>query len=530
MSESAGFLRSRTVLNLLALATVSGLLPQWFVTSAMAVEVPGPSILLFNNPYYACTKNYYVATNGSDSNDGATAASAWQTLQHADTVLPGGGAAAGTCINVEPGTYGSGVMISHGGNLAASTGYVVYRCTVLDACTVTDVKAQGQNGSFVFNPRQPMTGNYVIIDGFKLTAASETPFGQGVELWAGSNSFTPSVHHVWIMNSIISGYGQSGIQMNEGEYFFAIHNIVFGNANAGCSAQGSGISFANLIARAGYTRTHDDSKTKVYGTIGTAFHNVVEYNVLYNNATTSCGTSKNPYDSDGNNIIMDTLRWEGVSGAIAYPYGTLIAYNVVYNSGGGGIHIFNSDNVTAANNSCYNAYLDPYNTASARACIDTNGSYNDTIINNLAVAIPVAPIGSCAFNTAPYAQFNTALVGAPPGGMTADSFSHNITQLQGGHDSCWGAFGKDSPTGEAPMFQADTYSCSANKCATNPGWVNVGGASTGTETTKPDGVNFALTPNSPAIGYGLTETYLPFTSVDAGACYHTLKTCPKQTE
>ncbi len=125
-----------------------------------------------------------------------------------------------------------------------------------------------------------MTGNYAIIDGFALTAAAETTFGQGIELWAGSNTFTHSVHHVWILNSIISGYGQSGIQMNEGEYFFVLHNTIYGNANAGCSAQGSGISFANLIALPNYTPTADDSNNTEYSDIGSAFHNVIEWNLL----------------------------------------------------------------------------------------------------------------------------------------------------------------------------------------------------------------------------------------------------------
>jgi hypothetical protein len=105
-------------------------------------------------------------------------------------------------------------------------------------------------------------------------------------------------------------------------------------------------------------------------------------------------------------------------------------------------------------------------------------------------------------------------------------FSNNITELQGGNNSCWGAFGEDPPTGENPMFNADTYSCTANQCATDPGWVDVGNMSTGSEKKQPNGANFALQAASPAIGFGIGESWLPAQSMDAGACYHTLATCP----
>jgi parallel beta-helix repeat protein len=489
-------------------------------------QKPGPSAQLFSNPYYTCVTNYYVATNGNDSNNGTNPSTPWRTLQHANNALPTGGKAAGSCINVAPGTYTQGVSITTGGSLASSTGYVVYRCTTMDACTVTDISAGGQNGSFVFNPTQPMTGNYVMIDGFTLTAASPDQFGQGVELWAGSNTFTNSVHHVWVLNSIISGYGQAGIQMNEGEYFYAVHNTLFGNANStpgGCGVQGSGISFANEKAVSGYTPTPDDLSNPIVGSIGSSFHNAIEWNVLYNNATTTACPGGN---TDGNNIILDTWSWNGTSGATPYTGGGLVAFNIVYNTGGGGIHIFYSEDATAANNTCYNSYLDPYNNGATRACIDTNQSYSNTIINNIAVAIPAGPNGSCAFSAVPYAQFNSAMLGGPPSGKPADTWSNNITQLQGGHNSCWGSFGQDAPTGENPMWNADTYACSSNKCATNPLWVNVGKTSTGSETTQPNAANFALQAGSPAIGYGLTKTYLPAQSTDAGACYHTLSSCP----
>jgi hypothetical protein len=67
---------------------------------------------------------------------------------------------------------------------------------------------------------------------------------------------------------------------------------------------------------------------------------------------------------------------------------------------------------------CFNSYLDPYSSGSARACIDSTGSYGDAFINNIAVAIP-ASHASCAYGAAPYAMWNNTLIGSPPSSSAA---------------------------------------------------------------------------------------------------------------
>jgi hypothetical protein len=135
-------------------------------------------------------------------------------------------------------------------------------------------------------------------------------------------------------------------------------------------------------------------------------------------------------------------------------------------------------------------------------------------INNIAVGIP-SVVSHCQYQVVPYAQWNNAVVGGPQSGQPADTFSNNLTDTIG--VSC---------AGEVATFQADTYPAASNFESTSPGWVNVGTSSVGTESTPPVGTNFALAPGSKAIGAGLTEPYLPASSVDIGACASALTTCP----
>jgi hypothetical protein len=488
--------------------------------------IPGPSQGLWDeHPGYRCGITYYVSPAGSDAASGTSKATAWATLQHANDILAQAGSAPGTCIIAAPGTYPHGVLIDVGGNAATPTGYLAYRCAVMDQCIVTDVAAGGANGSFAWNTsRQPMTGSYVFIDGFVLRAASKTIFGQGVQLWDGNDTVPDapfSVHHIWITNSIISGYGQAGINMNDGEYFFAIHNTVYGNANAGCSAQGSGIAFVVLKAAPAYVRTLTDADNPVAGRIG-AFNNAIMWNVVYNNATTACGTASDPYDTDGNDIILDTLNNAGGIGPV-YPGSVLVAFNITYNAGGRGIHIFRSENVTVANNSCYNSDLDPYDNGAYRPCIGDNIGYSNVFLNNIAYAIPNPALGvpDCGGSGQGCLGFNAAYTGGLVAGQTPDTWLNNISYCTA-NTQPWG-------WGCNPMFNGDVFpitGTNANQVQINPQWVNVGATAQGTETTQPLAANFALATGSPAIGTGLLETYLNAQSVDMGACAHPLTQCP----
>jgi parallel beta-helix repeat protein len=473
-----------------------------------STELPGPSAGLFANPPYTCVKNYYVAAGGDDSNPG-TKASPWLTMQHADSAS--GGRVAGDCVNVAPGTYSAGVQPTHGGNLASPTGYVVYRCQTLDGCIIT---APGGNAAPAFNVSSSGSGpNYLILDGFELAASSMTLYGVGAEVYFpdGADTGGTSSHHIWIINNIIHGYGQAGVGTGGGEYFYFLHNLTYGNTNVACSAQGSGLGMVIARAFAGYTQTAADMAWA-------PFHNVIAWNVAHDNIINQCGTASNPYDTDGNGIIIDTFNNAG-STNIDYPYQTLVANNVVYNNGGKGVHVFRSDYVTVANNTAYDNNLDPFNPGIGRGEIDSFYGQNNVIINNIAYPVPATSAGDPRCQGVDYTDTppfpcplmtNVAFDGASTPGTVSNVWSNNIS------------FGGAPPYGWGPdgniMLAPDTMNCSSgadpNQCDVDPNFVSVTGG------------NFALQPGSPAIGYGQVQTYLPASAVDAGACPSTSTTCP----
>ena len=393
--------------------------PETITCTTVAAQDPGPSSTLYASPYYSLSgTNLYVATTGSDTTGNGTSGNPWATLAKANASAP----SAGTVINVAPGTYSVGVDITHGGNAATSTGYVVYRCQTLDGCIVTDPGNQSgpgnAHGAFVFD------ANYVMVDGFSLQSSpAQQTYGSGFTVQNGTNHFTFTHHHLWVLNSIASGYGQSGAQMNEGEYFYLVHNQMTNNSanNSSCDngAQGSGISIFQPIALSGYTPTADDLSNSVVGSVGNNFHQFVMWNVLNNNYIYPCGS-----DSDGDGFIADTWSWINVSGGSHYTGGGLVAFNVAYNNGGAGFYATNSEYVTFANNTAYNDFLDTSNNGTSRGEFDQNccSSSANTYINNIGYGI----VGSGVLTN------NTSLV-ISTGDIiyNFDTYNNNISYCSG---------------------------------------------------------------------------------------------------
>ena len=477
--------------------TVTGSFP-----SPTGAQKPGPSQAF---PFYTCVRNFYVATNGSDSNNGTSPSTPWRTIQNADRSDRTGG----DCINVAPGTYAAGALIANGGNLASATGYVVYRCTIMNACTINHSAYGFRINSIGNGP------NYVVIDGFTLAASEPVTYGVGVGLFQGNSSPTRTSHHIWVLNNIIFGYGQSGVDMNSGDYLYYIHNLAYNNSSVTCDAQGSGFTIVVPKAIVGYSPTAADLSYA-------PFHNIVAWNVSHNNMLTRCGSAKDPYDTDGNGIIMDDFANQG-SGDVPYLYQSLVAGNVSYSNGGAGISVARSSYVTVANNIAYNNYLDPFNVATFRNEIGIGGGRDNTVINNIAYSVPANSSNDPRCKGINYStsrwnlpsscslQWNAAFGAGSQAPITNSNnvFSNNISF--GGSPPYKNQYGNN-------FWPPDTLNCSTG---TNPNKCNVDPL---LREVLSD--NFALDSGSPAIGYGLEKSYLPAQTIDVGACYRAFASCP----
>ncbi len=316
----------------------------------------GPVMPLYKPDFsYTCLRNFYVATTGSDANDGTSAARAYATV---DTAVSRSDLRGGDCINVAPGTYTETVVLANGGSAATATGYVVLRSTVPQGARLRP-PAGGYS-------TVDMMADYLVVDGFDVQGGT----GSAIDACIDS---TNGRQHLVVLNNLAHDAGLSGISMCEGDYFQVEGNVAANNS-ATSIYQGSGISIYQPRANAD---------------AASGFHIVVRNNIAYGNfirlACDHCHT-------DGNGIIIDDFRnaantsgpWAGV----VYPYATLVENNVVFGNGGKGLLVYSSDHVTVRHNTAFHNNLDPQMSGTWRGELANSSGSDNVWINNIAVADP----------------------------------------------------------------------------------------------------------------------------------------------
>jgi serralysin len=259
---------------------------------------------------------YYVSTTGTDNGSG-TQTTPWATINHAlaSNLKPG------DVVVVEPGTYNEAVSINKGGSAAGNI--------TLESAVPGGALIRPPAGSF---NAVTINANYVTIDGFDVKGGS----GAGI---AGTG-----VAHVSVLSNIAHDSGQSGISFVHSDFETIEGNTTYNNASSGYY---SGISVWENQNVTGDTTT-------------TGYRTIIANNTSYNNVT------KAGSHSDGNGIIVDDFQSTQNSSLPAYNYPTLVQGNLVYGNGGKGIQVYDSDNVTVANNTAYHNNVDTANTGTWR--------------------------------------------------------------------------------------------------------------------------------------------------------------------
>src|ERR1700730_14327191 len=94
----------------------------WLAVVAALLGMTSPAVA-YPAPY-TCTRNFYVATTGSDAGGCGSVGSPCASLQGANDNIALTG---GDCVNVGPGTYNMvGAILNRGGNANTTIVYVPY--------------------------------------------------------------------------------------------------------------------------------------------------------------------------------------------------------------------------------------------------------------------------------------------------------------------------------------------------------------------------------------------------------------------
>lgn len=262
---------------------------------------------------------YVDGVNGSDSNSGTQAAPyrnvwrAWYAARPGDTVhlLP-------------TTTYGP---IWLGGK----SGYAGKPITLRGAgsgSNMTKVSGFGSKGGIMLEKGR----SHIVIRNLNVTAPGHGKYAghSGIHLLGNT--------HVSILNNYVHDSGCSGIQTTHSDYLTISGNRIARNGKD---------THNNIFCSGISTHENLDSDSNT----GTKIR--ITNNSIDGNTNTLSANCKYPCtNSDGSGIIIDDTR-RTQTDYRAYKGHTLIENNVIVNSGGRGIHIFYSDNVSIFGNTLW---------------------------------------------------------------------------------------------------------------------------------------------------------------------------------
>jgi hypothetical protein len=278
---------------------------------------------------------YYVSGTGSDKNSGRTTSSAFRTIQRAaDLTNPGDTVLIMNGEYRNEGERGTVLKINRSGTAKAWIKFKAYpgHFPKIKHNTWSGINLANGVSYIEINGLEVIGSNASISLDYALSQKSNTtnPLTNGSCI--DINGRQGIVHHINILNNKVHDCPAAGISAIETDYVKLDNNTVFNNA--WYSPYGaSGISFL-------YTSDYDNNR---------GYKNFVTNNRTYNNRQ-YVRTLSSARISDGNGIIMDSTKL-GKNGG--YKGRTLIANNISFNNGGGGILSHLSEHIDIVNNTVY---------------------------------------------------------------------------------------------------------------------------------------------------------------------------------
>jgi hypothetical protein len=268
---------------------------------------------------------YYVRTNGSDSNTGLsdTAGGAWLTMTHAGAI-----AGAGDTVNVADGTYTSLVTIVNSGTAGNP---LTFKSTNLHGAKVS---ITGSQAYAVLS-----TGNYVVFDGFEVTGSGVVRavlFGPWPSA-SGTAGHHCTVKNCYIHDISVASCGSGG--------FVVCYSDTGGSTITGNICYGSAESLiGSCSTQQGIYIAEPDTycANNIVGGVGAVGIQ------QWHGATTSIIINNTVYRA-----LIGILIGQGDSGSTpAGSHDNYVANNIVYGCGSAGVGggIKGTDGVDAGNN------------------------------------------------------------------------------------------------------------------------------------------------------------------------------------
>jgi hypothetical protein len=339
--------------------------------------------------------NYFVSgISGNDNNNGLSIGTAFKTIQRAaDLTLPG------DSVFVLNGTYSNPcpecnvVTISRSGTQSAWIVYINYP---------GDTPLLEFNGWQGFQVKDG--AGYIEINGFvicgnsanvTLDSALNQPGscnnpggsvdpkynGNGIQTHGLSGFSSGYPHHVRIINNTIFNCCGAGVSSVQSDYLTIENNIIYNNG------------WYTIFGSSGivlYQNWNFDNDT-------TNYRMLIRNNRMFGNMNYIPWPGAPCEITDGNGIIVDDSKNTQNGSTIGLYIGkTYITNNLVYGSGGAGIHVYLSEHVRIVNNT---AYYNQQTPVIFNGEIDASSSNDIIIRNNIFNAMTNKPINTNWNNT-----------------------------------------------------------------------------------------------------------------------------------